>query len=547
MKKTLLTLLLLLLFVPAARAGGLTVPDSWKPFAEDTILYTPAAGGTLTLHVQDEYTDYIICEQEVSLDQTVEIVWDARMANGEPLRRGDYTLTASLHSGDVDLTETVSITVKKAARALEYVIPSADVLYAGYDGYRVHYLLTAAGTVRIRLYSADDPETPLRTWNYVRDDLQSHQFQWNGTVKDKKLPAGDYVLTFEAVDGYGGIRTVPVTLLDCAPPSKAIAVSEEALYLPSDLSDDEAVWQALMSPIVVADVNKVKYINIYAEPTSRSKVLAKAHGQSVGLKILETDVSGFSRVAAWCGEGGSYVEGYVRQNTLMTVYPNTHYGLVVDKNTNTMTVYMDGQKLGVLQVTTGLMIKNDKTRETRAGAFITLDRFPSFVNDGYTYHYAIRTDGGTLIHSVGTDIKGGKWDYTLELPLLGRKASHGCVRVNPNVQEDGLNMYWLWTHIPYGVKVLIIDDPESREQRLTELMDSSLSFLPLQYGSKDSHVTHLQNLLRDLDCYKGKSDGVYGTGTRNAVLAFQKKEGLPQTGVCDTETWILLKKRCSAL
>ena len=46
----------------------------------------------------------------------------------------------------------------------------------------------------------------------------------------------------------------------------------------------------------------------------------------------------------------------------MTVYPNTHYGLVVDKNAQTMTVYMDGAKLGVMQVTTGLMIKNDKTR-----------------------------------------------------------------------------------------------------------------------------------------------------------------------------------------
>ncbi|MCQ2454489.1 MAG: peptidoglycan-binding protein [Clostridia bacterium] len=148
---------------------------------------------------------------------------------------------------------------------------------------------------------------------------------------------------------------------------------------------------------------------------------------------------------------------------------------------------------------------------------------------------------------MGTDIRSNKWDYTIELPLLGHKASHGCVRVNPNVQEDGLNMYWLWTHIPYGVKVLIIDDPEAREQRFVELADSSLSFLPLTYGSKDSHVKNLQNLLKDLDLLKGKPDGVYGALTRDAVMTFQQKEGLPCTGVCDTETWLLIKKRCSAL
>ena len=547
MKKALLTLILILLLMPAAQGASLTAPESWKPFAEDHILYTPSADGTLTLRVHDEYIDYTISTQAVSADTPIDITWDARMENGEPLRRGTYTLSAVLNTESDVLTEEMTLSVKKAARALEYVIPSADVLYAGYDGYRVHYLLTASGTVRIRAYSAEDTETPLRSWSYVRDDLQSHQFQWNGTVNDKKLPAGEYILTFEAVDGCGDIQTVPVTILDCAPPSKAIALTDNELYLPSDMTDDAAVWQALMSPIVVADVNKIKYINIYAEATSRSQLLAKAHGQSVGLKILETDVGGFAKVAAWCGEGGSYVEGYVKQSALMTVYPNTHYGLVVDKNAQTLTVYMDGVKLGVMKVTTGLMIKNDKTRETRAGAFITLDRFPSFVNDGRTYHYAIRTDGGTLIHSVGTDIRSNKWDYTIELPLLGHKASHGCVRVNPNVQEDGLNMYWLWTHIPYGVKVLIIDDPEAREQRLVELADSSLNFLPLTYGSKDSHVKNLQNLLKDLDLLKGKPDGVYGALTRDAVLTFQQNEGLPCTGICDTQTWLLLKKRCSAL
>ena len=81
----------------------------------------------------------------------------------------------------------------------------------------------------------------------------------------------------------------------------------------------------------------------------------------------------------------------------------------------------------------------------------------------------ITIDGGNLIHSLGCKLRGAKWDYSEHLVELGKKASHGCVRMDTRMNEQGLNAYWVWTHIPYYTKVLVIDDPQARAERLAEI------------------------------------------------------------------------------
>lgn len=46
----------------------------------------------------------------------------------------------------------------------------------------------------------------------------------------------------------------------------------------------------------------------------------------------------------------------------------------------------------------------------------------------------------------------------------------------------------------------------------------------------------LQQELAKLGFYKGTADGVYGAGTRDALVAFQKANGLAETGMPDIET-----------
>lgn len=67
------------------------------------------------------------------------------------------------------------------------------------------------------------------------------------------------------------------------------------------------------------------------------------------------------------------------------------------------------------------------------------------------------------------------------------------------------------------------------------------SVYPLLYaGSQGSAVQALQSALKELGFYTSTIDGKYGTGTKNAVIAFQKMNGLPQTGTADAASQQLL-------
>lgn len=55
-------------------------------------------------------------------------------------------------------------------------------------------------------------------------------------------------------------------------------------------------------------------------------------------------------------------------------------------------------------------------------------------------------------------------------------------------------------------------------------------------GSTGSEVTQIQTRLKNWGYYKGSVDGVYGTKTRNAVIAFQKKNGLTADGIAGSAT-----------
>ena len=65
---------------------------------------------------------------------------------------------------------------------------------------------------------------------------------------------------------------------------------------------------------------------------------------------------------------------------------------------------------------------------------------------------------------------------------------------------------------------------------------------PLVPGDRGIQVEHLQYMLRVLAAYISQIpsvavDGIYGSATRNAVLAAQDYFGLPQTGTVDLTTW----------
>ena len=59
----------------------------------------------------------------------------------------------------------------------------------------------------------------------------------------------------------------------------------------------------------------------------------------------------------------------------------------------------------------------------------------------------------------------------------------------------------------------------------------------LKQGSKGGEVKEVQRRLKLWGYYKGSADGVFGAGTRSAVIAFQKKNGLKADGVVGKATY----------
>ena len=74
---------------------------------------------------------------------------------------------------------------------------------------------------------------------------------------------------------------------------------------------------------------------------------------------------------------------------------------------------------------------------------------------------AIRINGGILLHEVPHKERAdGSSDYSAYEPLLGQKASHGCVRIQRQKTDNGYNHRWLWNNLKRGApyRVLIWDD-----------------------------------------------------------------------------------------
>lgn len=65
--------------------------------------------------------------------------------------------------------------------------------------------------------------------------------------------------------------------------------------------------------------------------------------------------------------------------------------------------------------------------------------------------------------------------------------------------------------------------------------DQSVEVLS-QYGSRGSEVKEIQTRLKRWGYYNGSVDGIYGTQTKNAVMYFQKKNGLTADGIAGSRT-----------
>ncbi|MBD2440481.1 peptidoglycan-binding protein [Nostoc sp. FACHB-110] len=79
------------------------------------------------------------------------------------------------------------------------------------------------------------------------------------------------------------------------------------------------------------------------------------------------------------------------------------------------------------------------------------------------------------------------------------------------------------------------------DTRTAQALQSNLNvggeYPVLAPGSRGQAVTRLQQRLRDLGYFKQNPTGYFGSVTKNAVATFQRRAGIPGTGVANAQTW----------
>ena len=109
-----------------------------------------------------------------------------------------------------------------------------------------------------------------------------------------------------------------------------------------------------------------------------------------------------------------------------------------------------------------------------------------------------------------------------------------------DLTQDGIIGPATWnTLVRLYIAVTRLGELRSQGQRFYA---NSWAHTPISQGDRGIRVEHLQYMLSILSEYISEIppltiDGVYGPATRNAVLAAQRRFGLPQTGEVDFETW----------
>ncbi len=229
-----------------------------------------------------------------------------------------------------------------------------------------------------------------------------------------------------------------------------------------DITDEEACWELLQKPITILDAEQREAIYPRVEPDGKKvnndKLGGFINGASAAVHVLGEDEDGWTLI-----EGLDYynrlIRGYVRTKLLKTVTPNEKYGIIIDKLTQRLYVFIDGKLWDSCLVSTGLPNDEQPYNETAAGEYLICSWVGDFDSEGMICATALRFNGGDMIHEVPHKIGyDGKKLYERWEALLGQKASHGCVRTQRIPTEKGLCARWLWDNIKRNTKVVIWDD-----------------------------------------------------------------------------------------
>lgn len=430
------------------------------PYADNAFRIRTAEAGLLEIRIHDNICVYRKLIQQVSAGETT-IHWDGCGYNREKLYEKTYTVTAVL-TADSGSIRTISFDspVEYPSQCLQYALPSSENLFLDQpENWFLEFRTVTKGTVAIQIRSTDNPEK-LYAYQCAAAGGKIARIDFTSIAGRKEKPeTGNYILSVYEISKQDEKYEYDLHITESAPDPEAVQTTGE--IMPDRSMSDSEIWDMMMKPSVVVDIDSFKHQEVYEKPDTGSSSLGTLHGQSQGLKVISID-NDWALVGAWNHEDASYIEGWVPLSKLKTVKPHGEYGILIDKQKQTMTVFRNGEVIDTLLVSTGRAEKNSLYQETSAGCFLTGYHRVNFSMNGKKYDYVIQYDGGNLLHQTPYDWGQQKKDFTLGRAYLGAKASHACVRIQPEPGEGGLNAYWLFTYLPYHTRVIILDDPVER-------------------------------------------------------------------------------------
>ena len=247
-----------------------------------------------------------------------------------------------------------------------------------------------------------------------------------------------------------------------------------------DLSDEQAIWQAMMKPITILDDGKhtgkqTCLLRNSPKADSNDNVIGEVTYKSQGVHVLSRTDDGWAQVEVYnTSYGDAYrrsrgrqgygvtaekLTGYLPADILKEVTPRDDYGLVIDKLNQTMYIFEKGKLTGTLLVSTGLNNREQQWNETPAGEFLIISKTGGFWAGNLYCDMGLLLNNGCLIHEVPSVVyESGLHDYSSTEPRLGHKASHGCIRVQRKENKQGQSMKWLWNHLKTNTRVFVWDD-----------------------------------------------------------------------------------------
>ena len=468
-------------------------PAEIRPGKAVRLSFSASLAGDADILVKDEAGSLIALLEEdfPAKAGRNNLTWDGK-TDGSPLGEGAYELEVTMGTAEA----SAPFHIGGLGPVILSVFPSDEHIVPGTDWYlKVETNIEATLSVLLEL---DSGEVSLYESLLPAG---AHEIPWDAAVNGQTLPAGSYNISLKLTDATGFSSNGEILTVIVADPalitSPPVVTAEpsfevensggnEEAHSPADFSsytcthascffklpmgvlDEAAIWEAMMQPMTVVKGEQRQVVKVYAEPSKESKAVGEVTCDSQGLHVLETLDNGWtlveaysssihtSKVKNWAG----FFTGYIESSKLETKQPNQKYGLLLDKLSQRMYVFQEGRIITELLISTGLVNSKQPYNETPAGEFMIVSRTGGFWSGNMWCDLALRINGGILIHEVPCFLNEdtGDRDYGPFERVLGQKASHGCIRVQQEKSNEGINMRWLWDNLKLNTRVFIWDD-----------------------------------------------------------------------------------------